>query len=153
MAAVEARPGRRTVAEAVLILKARIKILVHIEVAIEAVLGAFVEDLCERIEIIVVVFAGLRLNGVPGDAAADYIEAAIPELLKKRLVPLAVIFSHARAADLAPLVTDVDAVEYALSAEFIDKAHTVGKDRVHFHFLRGLFIDALEFLRKRGCIG
>lgn len=81
------------------------------------------------------------------------LEAAISELLKKCLIPLAVIFSPARAADLAPLVADVDAVEYALPAEFIDKAHTVGEDRVHFHFLRGLFIDALEFLRKRGCIG
>lgn len=53
------------------------------------------------------------------------LEAAIPELLKKRLVPLMGIFAPARAADLAPLVADVDAVEYALPTEFIDKAHTI----------------------------
>ena len=106
----------------------RIKILMHIKEYIDTVSGAEIEDAVHIVEILVIVAAGLGLDHAPGGAEADKIESARGHLVEQFIVDI-----EAELVVLAvlALIHDIDAVEYTLSAVFIDKASFFGNYTLH----------------------
>ena len=100
----------------------------HIKEYIDTVSGAEIEDAVHIVEILVVVAAGLGLDHAPGGTEADKIESARGHLVEQFIVDI-----EAELVVLAvlALIHDIDAVEYTLSAVFIDKASFFGNYTLH----------------------
>ena len=107
------------------------KILMHIKVKIYSVFCAQVGNRLHFVEIFFVVFAGLRLNGVPDYAQAHDIEAVIGKARNGALVKIEGIYALLAALRVIALVAEIYAVEQPLPAVFVGEFSAFGSDFFH----------------------
>lgn len=105
-----------------------IEILMHIKEHIDPVSGAEVEYAVHIIEVLVVVFAGLGFDHAPRCTEANEIETAGGHIAEQLVVDIEFVLV---VLAVFALIYDIDAVEYTLSAVFIDKASFFGNDTLH----------------------
>ena len=119
-------PCRRAVAVAL----GRIKILMHIEIGIYSV---FLAKLKYTIEVFIIIITRGRLKLRPCEPEPDKVEALVAEFRQQLIIDGVSILLLTGL--IIALINDVNAVEYPLSAELVDKSCGIGSYSVHFRLL------------------
>ena len=122
-------PCRRAVAVAL----GRIKILMHIEIGVYSVFLAKLKYTIDLIKVFIIIITRGRLKLRPCEPEPDKVEALVAEFRQQLIIDGVSILLLTGL--IIALINDVNAVEYPLSAELVDKSCGFGSYSVHFGLL------------------